>query len=200
MMFTRSVALAFACALISVVSAAAQTSKLASPAAPPASETEKAKPAPLPPLPTGVTHVEWNQFIKTPVGDYGLELTDEIKALDGKKVRLLGYMVMRDEPMPGAFFLAPYQVGIEEHEAGFADLPPQTVYVSIPYNATKIVPHTSRPLLLIGTLSVGQKRVENGAVSTLFRLALDAPPAPKAKLTKPATKPKPAPKSKTKTR
>ncbi|MBC8143429.1 MAG: hypothetical protein H7Y38_18530 [Armatimonadetes bacterium] len=207
MMFTRFTAFVFTCVLVSVASAGAQTPKVDSLIAP---ATAKAKPAPLPPLPAGVTHVEWNQFIKTPVGDYGLELTDEIKALNGKKVRLLGYMVMRDEPTPGTLLLAPYQVGIEEHEAGFADLPPQTVYVTIPYNAPKIVPHTPRPLLLTGTLSVGQKVEDDGKFVSLFRLALDAPPVRRAKPVKPAAKPqakpvKPAPKisapkPKTKTR
>ncbi len=188
MMFTRSTVLVFLSAATSVASARAQTTE-PKPTLPVAVSVPAKKPVtPLPALSPGVTHVGWDQFIKTPVGDYGLELTDAIKTLDGKKVRLLGYMVRRDEPAPGGFFLAPYQIGVEEHEAGFADLPPQAVYVSIPYNATKIVPHTPRPLLLTGTFSVGQKRVENGMVSSLFRLVLDAPPVPKAKPRNPPIK------------
>lgn len=187
MMFIRAAAFAAFCFVVPVASAFAQTAPPEkSPPAP-----AQVKPAELPAPPPGVTHVEWNRFVKTPVGAYGLQLTDEIKGLNGKKVRLLGYMVMRDQPAPGAFFLAPYQVGIEEHEAGFADLPPQSVYVTVPYNAAKVVPHTPRPLLLIGTLSVGQRRVENGAVVSLFRLALDTPPAkPKAKASAPKPKAK----------
>ena len=142
----------------------------------------------LPPCPPGVTHVAWNEFIKTPVGSLGLELTDKIKTLDGKKVRLLGYMVRRDEPIPGVILLAPYPVSIEEHEGGFADLPPQTVRVSVPYEAKRIVAYSSRPLLLTGTLSVGPKQdaEETEAASTsLFRLTLTMPPVPAPKKTAP---------------
>lgn len=188
-MLTRSALLLFLCATVSVAPAFAQTVQ---PNQTPPVITPATKPAAkLPPPAPGVTHVEWSQLVKTPVGRFGLELTDEIKALSGKKVRFLGYMVRRDEPVPGAFYLAPYRLDVEEHEAGFADLPPQAVYVSVPYAPGKVVSFSPRPLLLTGTLSVGQKTEEGGNTVSLFQLALDAPPMPKAKpaAKKPAAKP-----------
>ncbi len=155
---------------------------------PPSPTPKKADVEHFPPCPPGVTHVAWGALIKTPVGPLGLELTDTIKSLDGKKVRLLGYMVRRDEPVPGAFWLAPYPVNIEESESGFADLPPQAVYVLVPYNSKTVAPYTPRPLLLTGTLSVGKRPGDTGdGALSLFRLTLDAPPEP------PRPAPAPAP-------
>ena len=37
--------------------------------------------------------VGFNEFFKMPVGRFGLEMTDKLKGLDGKKVRLRGFMV-----------------------------------------------------------------------------------------------------------
>ena len=183
------VAMGFVCAL-PVSGVFAQHAHDAPPPRPAASP-RVAKP--LPPLPSGVTHLDWSEFIKTPVGSLGLELTDKIKTLDGKKVRLLGYMVKRDEPVLGVILLSPYSISIEEHEGGFADLPPQTVHVLVPYETKRVVAYSSRPLLLTGTLSVGQQEsldADGGKVVSLFRLTLDMPlvPAPK----KAAPKPKPA--------
>ena len=132
----------------------------------------------LPPCPAGVTPIAWSEFIKTPVGAMGLEMTDKIQSLHGKKVRLLGYMVQRDAPVPGVLLLTPYRINIEEQEAGFADLPPQTVRVLIPQCAKQIMAYTPRPLLLTGTLSVGQQSDADEVASqsrSLFRLTLDAP-------------------------
>lgn len=157
-----------------VPSVLAQESPAATEAAPPVAPKRRGGNK-LPPCPPGVTHVEWSELIKTPVGPLGLELTDKIKTLDGKKVRLLGYMVQRDEAVPGALWLTPYPVNIEESEAGFADLPPQAVYVLIPYRSKIIAPYTPRPLLLTGTLSVGQRAGEEKEATSLFRLTLESP-------------------------
>lgn len=154
----------------------------------------------LPPCPPGVNEVAWSEFFKTPVGPLGLELTDKIKSLDGKKVRLFGYMVRREEMRPGSLLLAPVPLGIEDHEGGFSDLPPQTVRVSIPYAPKEIVAYTNRPLLLTGTLTVGRREdageVVGGEVSW-FNLSLDEPkPIATIKKSKTPVKTKPAAKIK----
>ncbi|MBC8139170.1 MAG: hypothetical protein H8F28_25130 [Fibrella sp.] len=153
-----------------------------------AQRTEPQIPPRLPPCPVGVTHVGWSDFFVTPVGRDGLQLTPKIKSLDGKRVRLLGYMVQREEPLPGILILTPVPTSVEEHESGFADLPPQAVRVVLPYAAKEPIPFTTRPLLLTGTLSVGRREETgesaSGAVSW-FRLTLDTPDAASATNPKP---------------
>ncbi len=134
-------------------------------------------PAPLlPPLPAGVAALEFSDFFVRPVGPRGLELTEKLLSLDGKRVRLLGYMVQQEEPRPGTFLLCERPLLIDEHEGGYADLPPAHVRVLVPTAADRVLPHTPRPLLLTGTLSVGNRREPDGSVS-LVRLTLDAPAA-----------------------
>ncbi|MEK0448212.1 MAG: hypothetical protein RL088_480 [Verrucomicrobiota bacterium] len=52
--------------------------------------------AELPPLPEGVEDLKFADFYKMPVGPRGLEPTERLLALDGKKVRLSGFFVFED--------------------------------------------------------------------------------------------------------
>jgi hypothetical protein len=129
----------------------------------------------LPPLPEGVAELRFADFFKTPVGPRGLELTDRLRSLDGRRVRLLGFMVRQTDPLPHCFLLAPRPVTLHEHEYGFADeLPASTVHVFTPTNLPPAVPFTPDPLLLTGTLGVGNRNEPSGRVS-LVRLQLDPP-------------------------
>lgn len=132
----------------------------------------------LPPCPPGVSDVHWKEFFVTPVGREGLQLTPRIQSLDGKRVRISGYMVRREKPMPGVLILTQYPTTVEEDEAGFAELPPQAVRVTLPYAAKEQIPYTTRPMLLTGILSVGRHEDAGEAASgnvSWFRLTLDAP-------------------------
>ncbi|MBC7805183.1 MAG: hypothetical protein H7145_03435 [Akkermansiaceae bacterium] len=150
----------------------------------------------LPPCPLGVTDLGWDDFFVSPVGRGGLRLTPKIKSLDGKRVRLSGYMVRREEPLPGVLILTPFPMSVEEHESGFADLPPQAVRVVLPYAAKEQIPHTTRPLLLTGTLYVGRREESEESASrsvSWFRLTLNTPGAPmpdKARKSEPSAKAK----------
>ncbi|MBC8103021.1 MAG: hypothetical protein H7Z41_10590 [Cytophagales bacterium] len=167
--------------------------------APPAAPDQKAAPpvvaarfAPktsaLPPLPPGVTALTFAEFFLTPVGPRGLTISDSLKRQDGKRVRISGYMVRQEEPGDGAFFLvASPGLQIEEHEAGFSDLPAATVRVRVPGPNPGAVPFTPRLLLLTGTLNIGSREEADGTVS-LVRLALDAP-APAAIASPPPDRP-----------
>ena len=110
-----------------------------------------------------------------PVGTHGLELTDRLRQLDGRRVRILGYMVQQEEPPPGRLLLASVPAQIHEHDNGLADdLPASTLFVSVPTSPNAPVPHVPGLMLLTGTLSVGGRPEPDGRVS-LVRLALDAP-------------------------
>jgi hypothetical protein len=125
----------------------------------------------LPPLPKGVTELKFSEFFVSPIGPRGLELTEKLKTLDGKRVRILGYMVAQDDAAPGSFLLTPVPVHLHDHDSALADdLPATTVRVSVP--GAPAIGHTRQLLLLTGTLSVGNRPEPDGRVSVV-RLTLD---------------------------
>jgi hypothetical protein len=143
------------------------TAKDIAPGKPPATK--------LPPLPEGVTELKFSDFFVKPVGARGLELTDKLRGLDGRRVRMLGYMVQQEEPPPGMFLFSPVPAQVHEHDNGLADdLPPSTVRVLVPTCPERPVPFTPGLMLLTGTLSVGNRAEADHRVS-IARLALDPP-------------------------
>lgn len=147
------------------------------------------------PVPDGVTDLAFRDFFKTPVGPYGLEMTDTLKALNGKKVRVVGFMVKEDlhacsscvpdgakmtpaqlarqATVPGRIMLTPHRSTVAKWHFGLCDdLPPQTVFITIPEMQGKIIQYRPEPLLLIGTLSVGNQTEEDGRIS-IVRIVLD---------------------------
>jgi hypothetical protein len=130
-----------------------------------------------PPAPAGVTDLDFRGLFRMPIGRQGLEYSDEARRLEGKKVRLLGYMARTDHPAPGLMILSPYPFVLHEDEYGMADdLPPTVVHVLLPDRPTEPVPFTPGPLLLTGTLELGAKSMPDGRQS-FVRLLLDPAPA-----------------------
>ncbi len=129
--------------------------------------------ASLPPLPEGVVDLDFSQFFRRPIGPRGLELTAEIRRLDGRRVRAVGYMVKYSFAEPGTFLLTPFPVQMDDCHYGLADdLPPQTLHVTVPDRAGKRVPHQRGPLVLFGRVQVGQKAQPDGREFGV-RLVLD---------------------------
>lgn len=138
-----------------------------------------------------IASLGFDEFFKMPVGRFGLEMSDKLKGLDGKKVRLRGFMVKEDrcrgghahnpadadkEVVKGRFMLSPAPVMVSYACFGTSDdLFPQTVFVRIPELANKPVPYSSTPLELIGTLSVGPSQEPDDRISQV-RLDLDPLP------------------------
>jgi hypothetical protein len=160
------------------------------------------KPIELPPLPAGVEELKFAEFFQLPVGPRGLEITERLRALDGKRVRILGHMVREDltpchscpvpprkdgrRPLPqwmeltvpGRMMLAPQPAMVSHAHYGLADdLPPQTLFVTVPDKFGELVPFTPGPMLLTGVLSVGNKPEADGRISVV-RLTLDPPQPP----------------------
>lgn len=128
------------------------------------------KPAPPP---VGVAELKFRDFFQMPIGPRGLEPTPKLLGFDGKRVRLLGYMVNAEEPSPGPFILAPLAVSMAEQEDGPADDMPATVaFVHIQGGENWVVPYVPGLLKLTGTLSVGNQEEADGRVSAV-RLLLD---------------------------
>ena len=123
---------------------------------------------PRPPAPAEVTDLEFTDFYGAVIGDRGLELTAKVRALAGQQVRLVGFMVRQALPTPGVLLLAPQPAQVDEVEYGACDdLPPQIVRVFLPLPAGTQVPLTPGPLLLTGTLEVGQQSEPDGRNSFL---------------------------------
>ncbi len=132
----------------------------------------------LPPPPTEVTELRFSEFFRNPAGPRGLELTDKLRGLAGKRVRILGFMVRQTRPSPGIAIVGPFAMATNEFEYGLADdFPPNVVFVEVPRFADLAVPYTPGPLLLTGTLEIGRREESDGRVS-LVRLRLDPEPEP----------------------
>lgn len=136
----------------------------------------------LPPPPEGVTDVFFDEFFRMPVGPKGLETTEKLAALDGKRVRILGHMVKQVQATPWTLLLSPVPANVHERDYGLAeDLPPNVVRVLLPRNHKPKTPYTPGLLLLTGRLEVGDREEPDGRHS-IVRLHLDpkqeAPPAP----------------------
>ena len=126
----------------------------------------------LPPLPPGVADLKFGEIFK-PVGSRGLEYTEKCKSLDGKKVRILGYMVRQSQPLPATLLLSPIPLQLHEDEYGFAeDLPATIVHVFLSQDTSENVLYTPGMLLLTGTLTIGTREEPDGRISSV-RLALD---------------------------
>ncbi|MBI2799227.1 MAG: hypothetical protein HYX63_02905 [Gammaproteobacteria bacterium] len=128
----------------------------------------------LPPLPAGVEELNFKDFYKMPIGPRGLEPTEKLRGLGGKRVRLIGYMVREDEPAPGVFMLTPLPVALAESADGPADdLPATTVFVHMPgKDRNRVLPYRAGRWVLTGMLDLGGKPEPNSRVS-YTRLVLD---------------------------
>lgn len=121
----------------------------------------------LPPPPKGVIDLKFGDFFKMPVGPLGLEPTGKLLGLDGRRVRIIGYLARQDVPTNGLFYLTPFPVELSEEDEHLADdLPPTTVFVSMPSGNPPTL-HSGTLVRLTGRLLVGAKEEPDGRVSTV---------------------------------
>lgn len=117
----------------------------------------------LPPPPRDVTELRFGDIFKTPVGPRGLEAGEGLAALDGKRVRLVGYMVQQEQPGAGVFVLSPLPLTLGDADEGLADeMPPTALLVQLPENTRFSPAHMPGLIQVTGRLHVG--RVENDAI------------------------------------
>lgn len=130
----------------------------------------------LPPPDKGVTELKFRDVYRLPAGPQGMTFTEEVRGLDGRRVRVLGFMVRQQRATPGVMMLAPFPLTTSENEYGLSDdLPPTVIFVSVPKYSDIAVPFTPGPLLLTGTLALGPREEADGRVSHI-RLQLDREP------------------------
>jgi hypothetical protein len=114
-----------------------------------------------------------------------LKPSAKLVSLNGKRVRLVGFMAHLDADhdggeaavVPGAFYLCPHPTECAEGGAGTGDLPSSAVLVILPRGWNRALPFTPRALEVVGRLELGPRTEVNGQVSSL-RIFLD-PPAPR---------------------
>jgi hypothetical protein len=129
----------------------------------------------LPRLPQGVTELKFSDFFVNPVGSRGLEMTGKLRSLDGRRVRILGYMAHREVQPPGLFLLAPYPLQVHDHDNSLAeDFPVGVMTVYVPTLQGQPVPHATGLMLLTGVVKLGNQEEADGRMS-LVRLELDPP-------------------------
>jgi hypothetical protein len=114
-----------------------------------------------------VIDLRFRDLYESLIGPRGLTISDKLRAADGHIVRIAGYMVAQEDPVPGRFFLTPLPVSMSEHTDGAADdLPPATVVVFMPAAERDLaLPHTRGLLALTGTLRVGREEMPDGRVA-----------------------------------
>jgi len=126
----------------------------------------------LSPPPLGVTDLKFRDFFKMPVGPGGLEPSTKLLGLNGKRVRIVGYMAQQESPSTGAFILSPIPVTMGDEDESFADdLPPSAIFVHLE-GSGDVVPFIPGLLKLTGVLNVGSQEEADGRVSSV-RLLLD---------------------------
>jgi hypothetical protein len=128
----------------------------------------------LPPVPDAA-ELKFNEFFVSPVGPRGLALTEKLASFDGKRVRMVGYMVEQHGGLPGKFIFSPMPVQLHDHDSALADdLPPAVVHVTVPTCLGREIPFVPGPMLLTGILAVGHREEADGRMS-LVRMELDPP-------------------------
>lgn len=128
--------------------------------------------APTAPL-QDATDLKFRDFFKMPVGPRGLQPTEKLLELNGKRVRIVGYMAMQEQPAAGTLLLTPLPVTMGDADEGLADdLPASAVFVHLE-SGGRSVPYVPGLIKLAGVLSVGSRDEADGRVSSV-RLMLDA--------------------------
>ena len=126
----------------------------------------------LPPAPEDVTDLAFAEFYG-PIGDRGLEYSEKLRGLAGRRVRLVGYMVREQERAPGLYRLAAWPVVVETQ--GLCtndDTPPNTAYVIVPNAGQQPPAWQPGRLVLTGVLEFGP-RAERDGRNYFVRLLLD---------------------------
>jgi len=112
----------------------------------------------LGPPPAGVTELKFRDLFKLPIGPRGLEPTEKLLSLDGKRVRIVGYMVRQSPAPKGQFLLSPLPTTLGDEDESLADdLPPTTLAISLDKSNELVLPMLPGLLQITGTLHVGMQ-------------------------------------------
>jgi hypothetical protein len=109
---------------------------------------------------------EFGKVFERPAGPKGLEYTAAARALDGKKVRLTGYMVRHWHDDASVFLFTEYPRVLNVAEYGLADdLPPEAVHVIQEVLPGRAPDWVRQRLVVLGRLELGPRQEQDGRVS-----------------------------------
>jgi len=129
---------------------------------------------PLDAPPKGVAELKFRDVFKLPAGAKGLEPTETLRKLDGKRVRIIGYMVQRETPLRAGFVLSPLPVAAGDEDESLADdIPPSALFVSLSKGHEAVVPNLPGLLKVSGTLRVGAYEAPGADRVVPARIELD---------------------------
>ncbi|MFL5273994.1 MAG: hypothetical protein ACJ79E_18195 [Anaeromyxobacteraceae bacterium] len=117
--------------------------------------------------------LRWQELIEPAPGGRAT-ISRKLCALDGRRVRIVGFMAQLEDAPRGAFYLASRPVTGDESGGGTADLPPDAIRVTVRALASAEVPHLAGAIEVIGVLQLGPEVDDEGRVSRI-RIVLDAP-------------------------
>jgi hypothetical protein len=116
--------------------------------------------------------LEFQEFFDQPVGSRGLRLTDKLKSLDGKQIRITGYVVRQETNAANAFLMTPVPMQLHDEHYGLADdLPAATLFVHGKVPKLRSGSNRSVKVEVRGVLSLGACEEADGRIS-LVRLKL----------------------------
>jgi len=116
------------------------------------------------------TTIEFREFFEEDAGE--LRPSAKLLGLNGRRVRLVGFMAQMEQPPDGAFYICPRPVYADESGGGTADLPVGSVRVIARSAKGKKIPFIARAIEVTGILEIGNRAEDDGTVSAL-RLVLD---------------------------
>lgn len=126
---------------------------------------------------SNVIPLELRSFFKLPIGPRGMEVTQDVQKASGQRVRITGYMVKYENPLPGSFLLSPRPVQMSEHADGDAnDLPAAVCWVYLdPSQSNLTIPHLSGPITVEGQFKFKREEAADGSVAWFhLQLSKDA--------------------------
>lgn len=110
----------------------------------------------LPPPPDGVSDFSLTELLVASNNGSGVDYSPRARELDGKLVRVNGYMVRQASPIPWAILLSPVPQSAHEREYFLCDdLPISTIHIFMPRSAQPLVPFHPEMVAIIGRLELG---------------------------------------------
>lgn len=114
----------------------------------------------------GYAAFEFGKVFKRPAGPKGLEYTAEARELDGKRVRMTGYMVRHWHEDASVFLFTEHPMVLNVAEYGLADdLPPDAVHVIQEVLPGRAPDWVRQQLVVYGRLELGPRQEQDGRVS-----------------------------------
>ena len=111
--------------------------------------------------------IAFSQFFDPAPSRRGLKPSARLLSLEGRRVRIVGFMAQMEMPPKGGFFLCSQPVFAAEGGGGTADLPPDAVLVVVSSASGKELELVRGPIEVTGVLEIGSREDEDGRVSRI---------------------------------